>query len=108
VAGAAGEQVVTDHPDQHRFEITVDGERAGYAEYHRVGDNLDFTHTKIDDRFEGQGLGSKLIRGALDAAREQGAGVLPHCQFVKRFISQHDDYLDLVPEKRRRDFGLSP
>ena len=98
--------VVTDHPETGRFEIAVDGVPAGFADYHPVGDNLDFTHTEIDDRFEGQGLGSTLIRAALEAARERGMGVLPHCPFVRSFIERHQEYLDLVPALRRRQFGL--
>lgn len=98
--------VVSDHPERGRFEIAVDGDLAGFANYHRVGENLDFTHTEIDDRFEGQGLGSTLIRAGLEAARERGMGVLPHCPFVRGFIKRHDEYLDLVPERRRHEFGL--
>ena len=101
-----GEPVVSDAPERGRFEIMLDGELAGFADYHRVGDNLDFTHTEIDDRYEGRGLGSTLIRAALDATRERGLGVLPHCPFVKHFIARHDDYLDLVPPGRREQFGL--
>jgi predicted GNAT family acetyltransferase len=100
--------VVTDHPENGRFEIAVDGELAGFANYHPVGGILDFTHTEIDDRFEGQGLGSTLIRAALDTARERGMGVLPHCPFVRSFIERHAEYLDLVPADRRRQFGLQP
>lgn len=99
--------VVTDHPENGRFEIAVDGELAGFAMYHAVGDNLDFTHTEIDDRFEGRGLGSLLIKAALEATRERGMGVLPHCPFVKSYIERHGEYLELVPPLRRRQFGLS-
>ncbi len=98
--------VVTDHPESGRFEITVDGELAGFANYDRVAENLGFSHTEIDDRFEGQGLGSTLIRAALGAARERGMGVLPHCLFVRSFIERHGQFLDLVPVARRREFGL--
>ena len=105
---SAGNGVVTDHPENGRFEIAVEGELAGFANYHPVGDNLDFTHTEIDDRFEGQGLGSTLIRAALEAARTRGMGVLPHCRFVRSFIERHAEFLDLVPPLRRRQFGLEP
>ncbi|MCW2545925.1 MAG: acetyltransferase [Mycobacterium sp.] len=98
--------VVEDRPDRGRFEITVNGELAGFSNYHRAGGALDFTHTQIDDAYEGQGLGSVLIRAALDTARERGADVLPHCPFVKGFIQRHHEYLDLVPITRRRQFGL--
>ncbi len=87
---------VVDNPVQQRFEISVDGAPAGFTEY-RPGDGVvEFPHTVIDDAFEGQGLGSALIRGALDAMRERGLRVRPTCPFVKRFIEKHSEYADLL------------
>jgi hypothetical protein len=106
VTGGDASVVVADRPDRGRFEITVDGELAGFSYYNRVGGALDFTHTQIDDAYEGQGLGSVLIRAALDTARERGLAVLPHCPFVMGFIQRHHEYLDLVPITLRRRFGL--
>jgi uncharacterized protein len=89
-----------------RFEVRVDGELAGFAAYRRNGSTISFTHTEIDERFEGRGLGSVLVRGALDAARAEGAAVLPICPFVRRYISRHHEYLDLVPANQRARFEL--
>jgi predicted GNAT family acetyltransferase len=91
---------------EHRFELWIGDELAGKSVYQGEGRTLPFVHTEIDPRFEGQGLGSKLIRASLDAVRERGASVLPHCPFVLHFIEKHDEYLDLVPQERRTDFGL--
>ena len=66
-----------------------------------------FTHTEIGDEFEGQGLGSTLIRTALDAARERGLSVRPDCPFVRAYVARHPDaYLDLVPEELRARLDL--
>jgi predicted GNAT family acetyltransferase len=70
----------------------VDGVLAGFTEYRPDGKDMEFFHTKIDERFEGQGLGSALIRGALDAMRERGSTVQPTCPFVRRFIEKHAEY----------------
>ena len=102
------EPVVTDNPSEHRFEISVDGAPAGYVDYHDRGKRRSFTHTVIDDAYEGQGLGSKLVRSVLDDARAHGFDVLPHCPFVRSYIDRHrDDYLDLVPEADRAQFDLA-
>jgi uncharacterized protein len=99
--------VVSDNPEQSRYEIHVDGELAGFAEYKLHGDHVTFTHTEVDDAYEGQGLGSKLSRGALDGARAAGLAVLPACPFIARYIKRHPQpYLDLVPEDRRAKYGL--
>lgn len=97
---------IVDNPSAGRFEIHVDGEMAGFAAYRRAGSTVSFNHTEIDERFEGRGLGSVLVRGALDAVRVEGASVLPFCPFVRRYIERHPTYLDLVPADQRARFRL--
>ncbi len=90
---------VVDNPDENRFEAYVDGELAGFAEYRRRdGDRIVFSHTEVDDAFEGHGVGSKLAAGALDAARARGLTVTPLCPFIRAFIDRHPDYADLVAD----------
>jgi predicted GNAT family acetyltransferase len=92
----ASEPIVTDNPSANRFEITVDGQVAGFAAYQRRDGVIEFTHTEVDDAYEGQGLGSALVREALEAARRDGLRVVPSCPFVKEYIERHDEYTDLV------------
>jgi uncharacterized protein len=97
---------VGDDAEGRRYEIRVEGELAGFATYKLRSGQIALDHTEIDDRFEGQGLASKLIAFALDDARERGLAVLPFCPFVKAYIQRHGEYVDLVPEDRRAAFGL--
>jgi predicted GNAT family acetyltransferase len=97
---------VVDSRDRSRVEIRVDGEVAGFTEYRRRPGLIAFIHTLIDPRFEGQGLGSELVRTALSQARSEGLSVLPFCPFVRSYIARHTEYLDLVPEDVRAKFDL--
>lgn len=97
---------VTDHPDQERYEIDVDGVRGGFVQYLRGTDEIALIHTETDPRFRGHGLGGHLIAAVLDEARQQGVAVLPYCPFVRRYLAEHPAYLDLVPAGRRPEFGL--
>jgi predicted GNAT family acetyltransferase len=104
---AAPEITVVDEPGRQRFEIRVDGEMAGFTEYRRSPGLIAFIHTLIDPRFEGQGLGTRLVTDALSQVRAAGLAVLPCCPFVRAFIADHtSEYLDLVPEGYRSQFGL--
>jgi uncharacterized protein len=98
---------VLDVPEQSRFEIRVDGEVAGFTEYRRRPGLIAFTHTLIDPRFEGHGLGTRLVQTELSEARSEGLAVLPFCPFVRGYIAEHrEEYLDLVPADLRDNFDL--
>jgi predicted GNAT family acetyltransferase len=88
---------VSQNEDEQRFEARVDGELAGSAYYETADDLIVFTHTEVDDAYEGKGVGSALAKGALDAARADGRRkVVPRCPFIKGWIDRHPDYRDLL------------
>ena len=91
----------------NRFEIYSDGELAGFADFKIENQVISYTHTEIDPRFGGQGLGSQLIREVLDEALEQNLEVAPYCSFVSAYIKKNSEkYLDLVPKSSRNLFDL--
>jgi uncharacterized protein len=97
---------VHDNPDEQRYEAVVDGELAASAAYRTQPGLISFVHTEVKDAYEGHGVGSMLIREALDDARRRGFEVLPFCPFVNSFIAGHREFVDLVPGSRREEFGL--
>jgi predicted GNAT family acetyltransferase len=92
---------VTEDPEREAYLVEVDGEPAGLLAYRRVPDRTVFLHTEVDDRFGGRGIGSQLIRAALDGERAQGHQVEPRCPFVAAFIRRHPEDADLVPDRYR-------
>jgi len=97
---------VADAPDRDRYELSIDGEVVGYSAYRARPGLIAFVHTEVDERFEGRGLGDRLIRFALEDARTRGLAVLPFCPFVKAFIEKHRAFEALVPDTYREQFGL--
>ena len=69
-----------------RFTISLDGRQIGLASYRLAGTEASFTHTEIDPRYSGRGLGAELVEASLDQARANGWTVLPYCSFVEDFI----------------------
>jgi predicted GNAT family acetyltransferase len=94
-------------PDQRRYELRVDGELAGWAEYLPAGDSVIVAHTEIAEEREGQGLGSVLIRDTLDQIRASGKTVIPTCPFTAAYIRRHPEYVDLVAPSLRGQFPAS-
>jgi predicted GNAT family acetyltransferase len=93
--------VVTSHnPEASRYEAHIDGELAGFAEYELTDKLVIFTHTKVEDAYEGHGVGGALARFALDDVRASGTRkVLPLCPFIKGWIEKHPDYQDLLSDR---------
>jgi predicted GNAT family acetyltransferase len=90
------EIIVRDNEAQHRYEILVDGDLAGFSAYREDAGHRVFTHTKVDDDYEGQGIGSALAKGALDDTRRRGLSVVARCPFVAAYIQRHPEYTDLL------------
>lgn len=97
---------VRDNADLHRYEITDGDELGAFTEYVLHGTVADFVHTETLSGHEGRGLGSTLVREALDDARRRGWQVRPFCPFVRAFIAKHPDYVELVPSGERARFEL--
>lgn len=106
--GSVGHVTATmsDNPTESRFEIHQGEALAGFAQYVRSGSRLTLTHTEVDDAFAGQGLAKALAAGVLAQAREEGLAVLPKCPFMAKYIRRNPEWVDLVPEDRRTEFGL--
>jgi predicted GNAT family acetyltransferase len=82
--------------ERSRYEITLDGEDAGYAEVRDLDGATAFTHTVVDTAFEDQGVGGDLVRAALDDVAARGGRVVPLCTFVRGWSARHEEYADLV------------
>jgi predicted GNAT family acetyltransferase len=92
---AAQTNEVINDPSQHRYQLTVDGHVA--ATYYEIaGGVITFVHTEVPPELGGQGIGSKLIKGALDQVRADGLRVVAQCPFVKAFIDKNAAYRDLL------------
>lgn len=86
---------VQDNPSQQRYELIVDGHLAGA--YYKFADGvITFVHTEVPKELGGRGIGSQLVKGALDDARAKHLKVVAQCPFVKAYIEKHADYGDLL------------
>ncbi|MGY1820527.1 GNAT family N-acetyltransferase [Geodermatophilus sp. SYSU D00079] len=101
------ETSVVDVPDRGRFEVLLDGRVVGLASYHVENGTMALPHTEVDPSVGGRGIGKVLVAGVLAAARERGLHVLPYCSFVRHYIQQHPEELDLVADDERPHFGLA-
>jgi hypothetical protein len=86
---------VSNNPAHQRYELDVDGHIA--ATYYKIADGvITFIHTEVPPELGGKGIGSRLIKGALDQVRADGLKVSAECPFVKAYIEKHPEYADLL------------
>jgi predicted GNAT family acetyltransferase len=84
--------------ESDRFTIAVDGQEVGKLEFRDSGDRRVFTHTEVDDNYEGRGLATILIGEALQETRDAGLRIVAECPTVANYVSKHDEFSDVVDD----------
>ena len=97
---AAPATEITHRPERSRYEITLDGAFAGIAAYEVADGVTIFTHTVIQEAFEGHGLAGVLVDGAIGDVAASGGRFAATCPYVVHWLTkhhQHDAALVAVP-----------
>ena len=89
---------VRDNPATSRFEM-ASGDAVAFVEYMRAGDRIVLIHTEVPEALSGRGVGSRLVRGTLEAVRTEGLKVVPRCGFVAAYVERHSEYRDLLADE---------
>ncbi|WP_168627221.1 GNAT family N-acetyltransferase [Cryobacterium sp. BB307] len=79
-------------PERNRFEMHEGDTIIGIAAYSLSGDRVTFTHTVMDDRYGGRGLGSRLAEFVLNDAAGSGKRIVPECSFISAYVRKHHDW----------------
>jgi predicted GNAT family acetyltransferase len=87
-----------------RFEIEARGSMAMLT-YRLLGNSILLDHTEVPRELEGHGIGSQLVREALEFARLNGLRVVPICPFVVDYLRKHPEYQDLLSPGGRKRLG---
>jgi predicted GNAT family acetyltransferase len=88
--------VITHAPVHSRYELRVDDDLVGVADYLERDGRVVFPHTEILSTHRGRGLAAQLVQYALDDVRRSGRPVVASCWYVADFIDEHPEYRDLV------------
>lgn len=96
--GGPSETTVVDNPERHRYELRLGDTVAGVIQYANEPGTVVLVHTEVSPTVEGEGLGSRLVSGALDDIRARGLEVVPLCPFAAAYIRRHPEYADLVED----------
>lgn len=93
-----------DNEAAHRYEArTPDGQVAGILAYLPRDGYRVLVHTEVKQEYDGQGVGSGLVRQVLDGLRAGGETMVPQCPFVATYLRRHPEYQDLVHRDAPRE-----
>ena len=82
--------------ERHRYEVVEGDQVVGHINYYQGADGVvELPHTEINRAHGGQGLGTALVRHALEDIRAGGQHVKPSCPFVAAYMNRHPATADL-------------
>ncbi|GHF68977.1 hypothetical protein FHX82_003498 [Amycolatopsis bartoniae] len=87
---------VKQNDQKSRYELTVDGELAGFAQYADRGGQRVVYHTEVFPAFGGRGLSNVLVTEALADVRTSGKRLVPVCPLVAAFVEKHPEQGDVA------------
>lgn len=85
---------VRDNPSRSRFELTTD-QGTAFIAYRQLDNTLSLDHTEVPESMSGQGIGSTLVKGALDLIRARNQQILARCSFIARYLEKHPEEQEL-------------
>ena len=86
---------IRDNSARNRFEMDA-GDGIAFVNYRLTPGMIVLSHTEVPEQLEGQGLGSKIVRGVLDIVRARGLKLVPACGFVAAFIRKNPEFRPLL------------
>ena len=89
---------ITHQPKGQRgaFVIERSGEILAQLTYSRGGAILILDHTDVDERLRGTGAGARLVKAAVEWARQEKVQLMPLCPFAKSVFEKNPAYGDVL------------
>ncbi len=84
------EQTVVNNPRKRQFEIQLGQEMALLAYRQRPG-QIELMHTEVPMSQRGKGIGERIVKFALEYARQNQLQVIPSCRFVRAYLKRHPE-----------------
>ncbi|TXN35299.1 N-acetyltransferase [Flagellimonas hymeniacidonis] len=87
--------LLIDNAEAKEFQFSI-GESIAKIEYIKAKEKIYLTHTEVPRDYEGKGIGSELIKQALEYIKVRDLTLIPLCPFVAMYIKRHPEWKTLV------------
>lgn len=79
------------------FKAVSDEKEAGRMTYSWAGkEKFIIDHTEVNEEFNGQGVGKKMVLAAVNYARENNLKIIPLCPFAKAMFDKIPEIRDVL------------
>ena len=82
---------ISNNQSAGRFEIR-DEKCTALLDYELTDNQMILVHTEVPKELEGDGLGVKLVKFALEYAKQHNLVVIAQCEFAQSYIERHKEY----------------
>jgi len=91
------ENRVRHNKQTQQFEMELEEGKTAFIQYEEEsGGILALAHTEVPEEYEGQGIGSALLKGAFQILQAENLKIVPTCPFVAAYVRRHPEYQSLV------------
>ncbi len=78
------------------YAVDKNGTQMGEITYKLLGDDvLIADHTKVEEEFQGEGVGEKLVEALANMSRNDDKKIKAECPFVKATMEKNEAYHDV-------------
>lgn len=82
--------------DRQKLVFEENGEEIAFIVYRVSEGRMVLEHTEVDPAFNGQGLGKKLVKEAVEVARQMHYRIVPYCPYAKKVLQGNTEYSDVL------------
>lgn len=83
--------------EKNRFVSYIEDYEA-VVEYSLKNNLIDLYRTFTPLELRGKGVAGKIVKFALEYARDNNLKVIPTCSYVKSYIERHENYKNLLAD----------
>lgn len=87
--------IIKNNAERSRYELDVEGSVA-IADYTLSPGIVTISYTEVPAALRGRSIGGRLARAMLEDIRKHGLKVVPRCGFLRAFIRDNPEFMDLL------------
>ncbi|MDO5744826.1 MAG: hypothetical protein Q4P23_10180 [Micrococcaceae bacterium] len=90
-------RVIENNQEQHRYQLFVQGELAGFVQYSMRKNELWVHYVQLKRRYKSEETIDHLLLHIVDEVRRKRLALMPFCPAMRIFLAERPDLIRLVP-----------